>query len=135
VRKRAGEVSFAVSFIGGFAFLCGALILAGSVAMTKYQRLYEAAILKTLGAEKKLIAYITLIEYGVLGMLAGAIGSSAAIGLTWAISKYGMKIPWQLAPSVNLIGVAVTLLLVMTVGALSSWDVMMKKPLGILRAE
>jgi len=135
VRKRAGEISFAVSFIGGFVFLCGALILAGSVAMTKYQRLYEAAILKTLGAEKKLIVYITLIEYGVLGLLAGAIGSSAAIGLTWAISKYGVKIPWQLAPSVNLIGVVVTLLLVMTVGALSSWDVMTKKPLGILRAE
>jgi predicted lysophospholipase L1 biosynthesis ABC-type transport system permease subunit len=70
-----------------------------------------------------------------LKLLAGAIGSSAAIGLTWAISKYGMRIPWQLAPSVNLIGVAVTLLLVMTVGVLSSWDVMMKKPLGILRAE
>jgi putative ABC transport system permease protein len=135
IRKRAGEISFAVSFIGGFVFLCGALILAGSVAMTKYQRLYEAAILKTLGAEKKLIVYITLIEYGVLGLMAGAIGSSAAIGLTWAISKYGMKIPWQLAPSVNLIGVAVTMLLVMAVGALSSWDVMTKKPLGILRAE
>jgi len=105
------------------------------VAVTKYQRLYEAAILKTLGAEKKLIVYITLIEYGVLGLLAGAIGSSAAIGLTWAISKYGMKIPWQLAPSVNLIGVAVTLLLVMAVGVLSSWDVMTKKPLSILRAE
>ncbi|HKQ79782.1 MAG TPA: FtsX-like permease family protein [Blastocatellia bacterium] len=134
-RKRAGEISFAVSFIGGFIFLCGALILAGSVAMTKYQRLYEAAILKTLGAEKKLIVYITLIEYGVLGLLAGAIGSSAAIGLTWAICKYGMKIPWQLAPSVNLIGVAVTLLLVTAVGVLSSWDVMMKKPLSILRAE
>ena len=103
--------------------------------MTKYQRLYEAAILKTLGAEKKLIVYMTLIEYGVLGLLAGAIGSSAAIGLTWAISKYGMKIPWQLAPSVNFIGVAVTLLLVMAVGVLSSLDVMMKKPLSILRAE
>src|SRR5262249_21331409 len=63
VKKRAGELSFAVSFAGGFVFLCGALILAGSVAMTKYQRLYEAAILKTLGAEKKLIVYITLIEY------------------------------------------------------------------------
>jgi len=46
-----------------------------------------------------------------------------------------MKIPWQLAPSVNLIGVAVTLLLVMAVGVLSSWDVMTKKPLSILRAE
>jgi predicted lysophospholipase L1 biosynthesis ABC-type transport system permease subunit len=71
----------------------------------------------------------------VLGLLAGLIGSSAAIGLTWAICKYGMRIPWQFAPSVNLAGVAVTLLLVIIVGVLSSWDVIVKKPLGILRAE
>jgi len=135
VRKRAGELSFAVSFAGGFVFLCGALILAGSIAMTKYQRLYEAAILKTLGATKKLIVYITLIEYGVLGLLAGSIGSAAAIGLTWAFCKYEMKIDWQLNPTVNGVGIALTLLLVAAVGVLSSWDVMTKKPLGILRAE
>jgi len=135
VRKRAGELSFAVSFAGGFVFLCGALILAGSIAMTKYQRVYEAAILKTLGAPKKLIVYITLIEYGVLGLLAGSIGSAAAIGLTWAFCKYEMKIDWQFEPVVNGVGVALTLLLVAAVGALSSWDVMTKKPLGILRAE
>ncbi|HEV2667337.1 MAG TPA: FtsX-like permease family protein [Blastocatellia bacterium] len=135
VRAVVHSISLVVTFVGGFVFLCGALILVGSIAMTKFHRLYEAAILKTLGAEKKLIVYITLIEYGVLGLLAGVIGSSAANGLTWAVSKYGMKIPWQLAPSVNLIGVAVTSLLVMAVGVLSSWDVMTKKPLGILRAE
>jgi putative ABC transport system permease protein len=111
------------------------LILTGSVAMTKIHRLYEAAILKTLGAEKKLIVYITLIEYGVLGLLAGVTGSTAAIALTWLFSKYGVKAPWQLIPSINLIGVAAALLLVMAVGALSSWDVMTKKPFGILRAE
>jgi putative ABC transport system permease protein len=135
LRKRLGEVSFVVSFVGGFVFLCGVLILAGSVAMTKYQRLYEAAILKTLGAEKKLIVGITLIEYGVLGLLAGIIGSSAAIGLTWALSKTNFNAPWRFVPSVNLIGVAVTMLLVVAVGVLSSWDMMMKKPLGILRNE
>jgi putative ABC transport system permease protein len=131
VRTKINEVSLAVNFLGAFVFLCGMLILTGSVAMTKIYRLYEAAILKTLGAEKKLIVYITLIEYGVLGLLAGA----AAIALTWLFSKYGIKVPWQLVPSINLIGVAVALLLVMAVGALSSWDVMTKKPLVILRTE
>jgi putative ABC transport system permease protein len=135
LRKRLGEISFVVSFVGGFVFLCGVLILAGSVAMTKYQRMYEAAILKTLGAEKKLIVCITLVEYGVLGLLAGLIGSSAAIGLTWALSKTNINIPWRFVPSINLLGVAMTLLLVAAVGVLSSWDVIMKKPLGILRAE
>jgi putative ABC transport system permease protein len=135
VRTKINDVSLAVNFLGAFVFLCGVLILTGSVAMTKIHRLYEAAILKTLGAEKKLIVYITLIEYGVLGLLAGVTGSSAAIALTWLISKYGIKNPWQLIPSINFIGVAAALLLVMAVGVLSSWDVMTKKPLGILRAE
>jgi putative ABC transport system permease protein len=135
VRTKINEVTLAVNFLGGFVILCGVLILTGSVAMTKLHRLYEAAILKTLGAEKKLIIYITLIEYGVLGLLAGVTGSSAAIALTWLISKYGVKNPWQLIPSINLIGVAAALLLVMTVGVFANWEVMAKKPLGILREE
>jgi putative ABC transport system permease protein len=129
------NVSLAVSFVGGFVFLCGLLILVGSIAMTKYHRLYESAILKTLGAKKKLIVYMMLVEYGVLGLLAGVLGSAAAIALTWAISEYALKITWRFAPSVNLSGVAAALILVMVVGVLSSWDVMIKKPLGILRAE
>jgi len=135
VRTKINEVTLAVNFLGSFVILCGVLILTGSVAMTKLHRLYESAILKTLGAEKKLIVYITLIEYGVLGLLAGVTGSSAAIALTWLISKYGVKNPWQLIPSINLIGVAAALLLVMTVGVFSNWEVMTKKPLGILREE
>jgi putative ABC transport system permease protein len=135
LRSRLKDVSLAVNFLGGFVFLCGVLILTGSVAMTKFHRLYEAAILKTLGAEKRLIVYIAVIEYGVLGLLAGVIGSSAAIGLTWALSKYSIKVAWQPVPSINFISVVVTLLLVVVVGVASSWDVIVKKPLVILRAE
>ncbi len=129
------NVSLAVSFVGGFVFLSGLLILIGSIAMTKFHRLYESAILKTLGAKRKLIITTLLVEYGVLGLLAGALGSSAAIALSWAISEHALKITWHLIPSVNLLGVAVAAILVMVVGVLSSWDVMIKKPLGILRAE
>jgi putative ABC transport system permease protein len=129
------NISLAVSFVGGFVFLSGLLILIGSIAMTKFHRLYESAILKTLGAKRKLIVSTLLVEYGVLGLLAGALGSSAAIALTWAVSEYVLKIDWRFMPSVNLLGVVVAAALVMAVGALSSWDVMVKKPLGILRAE
>lgn len=129
------NVSLAVSFVGGFVFLSGLLILIGSIAMTKFHRLYESAILKTLGAKKKLIIATLLVEYGVLGLLAGVLGSAAAIALTWAVSEHGLRINWHWTPSVNLLGVAVALVLVMVVGVLSSWDVMVKKPLGILRSE
>lgn len=129
------NVSLAVTFVGGFVFLSGLLILVGSIAMTKFHRLYESAILKTLGAKRKLIIATLLVEYGVLGLLAGALGSAAAIALTWAVSKYGLEITWRFVPSVNLLGVAVALILVMVVGVVSSWDVLVKKPLGILRSE
>lgn len=129
------KVSLAVSFVGGFVFLSGLLILIGSIAMTKFHRLYESAILKTLGAKKKLIISTLLVEYGVLGLLAGALGSAAAIALTWAISEQALKITWHLIPSVNLLGVGAAFVLVTVVGVVSSWDVMIKKPLGILRSE
>jgi putative ABC transport system permease protein len=129
------NISLAVSFVGGFVFLSGLLILIGSIAMTKFHRLYESAILKTLGAKRKLIIATLLVEYGVLGLLAGALGSSAAIALTWAVSEHVLKIEWRFMPSVNMLGVVVAAALVMAVGVLSSWDVMVKKPLGILRAE
>jgi putative ABC transport system permease protein len=133
--KVIDTVSTAVTFVGGFVFLSGLLILIGSIAMTKYHRLYESAILKTLGAKRKLIVLITLIEYGVIGLLAGLIGSAAAISLSWSVSKYGLEIGWSFVPSINVVGVALTLALVTVIGVLSSWDVMIKKPLGILRAE
>ena len=134
-RDLIGNVSLTVSFVGGFVFLSGVLILIGSIAMTKFHRLYESAILKTLGAKRKLIVTILLVEYGVLGLLAGALGSSAAIALTWAVCKYGLEIGWRFIPSVNLLGMALAALVVMSVGVVSSWDVLVKKPLGILRAE
>ena len=129
------NVSLAISFVGGFVFLSGLLILIGSIAMTKFHRLYESAILKTLGAKKKLIVLVTLVEYGILGLLAGLLGSLAAIALTWAISEKALSITWHFNPSVNLWGIGVALILVTAVGVLSSWDVMIKKPLGILRNE
>src|SRR5262249_62384986 len=127
------NVSLAGWFVGGFVFLSGLLILIGSIAMTKFHRLYESAILKTLGAKKKLIVATLLVEYGVLGLLAGVLGSSAAIALTWAVSKHALKIDWHFIPSVNLLGVVVAAALVMAGGALSSWDGRGKKTPGVLR--
>src|SRR5206468_9357684 len=50
VRDIMGKVTLAVTVVGGLVLFSGALILVGAVAMTKFQRIYEAAVLKTLGA-------------------------------------------------------------------------------------
>ncbi|MFL6333923.1 MAG: ABC transporter permease [Pyrinomonadaceae bacterium] len=135
VSRILSNITLAVSFIGGFVFLSGALILVGSIAMTKFQRVYEAAVLKTLGAERRVLLTIMLAEYGLLGLVAGLVGAAAANGLSYAVSRYVFEIDWAFAPLLNLTGVAATVLLVAAVGALSSLDVLTKKPLSILRAQ
>ncbi len=135
VGRILSNITLGVSFIGGFVFLSGALILVGSIAMTKFQRVYEAAVLKTLGARRRVLLSIMLAEYGLLGLVAGLVGAAAANGLAYAVSRYVFEIDWTFAPSLNVIGVAATILLVSAVGALSSLDVLTKKPLSILRAQ
>jgi putative ABC transport system permease protein len=135
IRDVMSKVTLAISVVGGLVLFSGGLILVGAVAMTKFQRVYEAAVFKTLGANTATIAKMLLIEYGVLGALAGVIGSAGAVVLTWGVSRYALEIPWRLFPGEHLGGVALTALLVAIIGAVSSLDVMRQKPLITLRAE
>ena len=135
VRDVMSKVTLAISVVGGLVLLSGVLILIGAVAMTKFQRVYEAAVFKTLGANTRTIARMLLIEYSVLGLLAGLIGSLAAVALTWGISRFAIDIPWRVYTLEHSMGVLITMLLVAAVGVLSSLDVLRHKPLATLRAE
>jgi putative ABC transport system permease protein len=135
IRTVIENVTLAVTVVGGLVVLSGLLILVGAVAMTKFRRIYEAAIFKTLGATRNMIASVLLLEYGVLGALSGTIGSVGAIALTWGISRYALDIPWSPLPFVTVTGVAASALLVAVVGVVSSWEVLQRKPLATLRAE
>ena len=135
LRRVLSYVTMAINVVGGIAFFSGGLILVGSVAMTKYQRLYESAILKTLGADTRLLATMLVLEYGVLGALAGTVGSLGAMGLSWALTRQVFEITWFPAPMTNALGVVVTALVVGVVGVVSSIDVIRRKPLATLRAE
>ncbi|HUQ89397.1 MAG TPA: FtsX-like permease family protein [Vicinamibacterales bacterium] len=129
------NVTLAVTVVGTLVVLSGLMILIGAVAMTKFRRVYEAAIFKTLGATRRLIATVLLLEYGLLGVLAGSVGAGGAIVLTWAISKYALEIPFKPLIGLSAIGVVITTLLVAAIGVISSWEVLQRKPLATLRAE
>ncbi|MFL6216027.1 MAG: ABC transporter permease [Blastocatellia bacterium] len=135
VTRIVNNITLAVTFVGAFVLLSGALILAGSLAMTKFQRVYETAVLKTLGAKRKTILLMLLAEYGLMGLVAGLVGSLAAIGLSYATSHYVFEIKWSPTPEINLIGIAATVALVTIVGAVSTLDVLARKPLATLRAQ
>jgi putative ABC transport system permease protein len=135
VRDVMSKVTLAITVVGGLVLLSGALILVGAVAMTKFQRVYEAAVFKTLGATTRMIATLLLLEYGVLGLLAGTVGSLAALGLTWGVSRYALDITWRPFFLEHVTSVAATSALVAAIGVLSSLDVLRHKPLSTLRAE
>lgn len=135
LRDVMSKVTLAITVVGGLVLFSGGLILIGAVAMTKFQRVYEAAVFKTLGANTRMIARMLLFEYGVLGSLAGLIGSVGAIVLTWGVSKYALEIPWRVDGGEHVGGVVLTAALVAVIGVLSSLDVLRNKPLSTLRAE
>ena len=135
VKDIIDNVTLAITVVGGLVLFSGALILVGAVSMTKFKRVYEAAILKTLGASSRTIATMLLLEYGVLGAIAGTVGALGAMVLSWAIARFALELTWQAVPLVTIIGIAGTALTVAVVGIVASLDVLRHKPLATLRAE
>ena len=132
IQKVIDNAVLGISVVGGIALLSGVLILIGAVAMTKFQRVYEAAILRTLGASTRLLTTTLAIEYSALGLLAGAIGAAGALGLTWGVTATCSR-SWRPVPGLLAIGALLTALLVAAIGVLASADVLRKKPLATLR--
>ncbi|HKF57180.1 MAG TPA: FtsX-like permease family protein, partial [Blastocatellia bacterium] len=135
VERIMHNIAVAISFLGGLILASGALILIGSIAMTKFQRIYEIAVMKTLGARRKTLIAIMLAEYSLMGFVAGVIGSLAGAGLSYAMSRRVLEIHFAVAPAVIVVGIIATAALVTIVGATASYDALTHKPLAILRAE
>jgi putative ABC transport system permease protein len=135
IRAVINNVTIGVTVVGALVLLSGALILIGAVSMTKFRRVYEAAILKTLGASSRLIATMLLLEYGVLGAIAGTVGSLGGAALSWAVATYALELPWTFTPVLIAIGIVATTVFVAAIGVLASADVLRHKPLATLRAE
>ena len=135
IQSVVDNLTLAISVVGGVALGSGVLILIGAVAMTKFQRIYEAAVLRTLGASTRLLAAMLALEYSALGLLAGCIGAAGALALTWGICRFVFEITWRPAPALLALGAAITTALVATIGVVASFDVLRRKPLATLRAE
>jgi putative ABC transport system permease protein len=135
IKTVVDNIVLAISIVGGIALASGILILVGAVAMTRFQRVYEAAILRTLGANTRLLTTMIALEYSALGLLAGIIGAAGALALSWAVTTYLLDIAWRPEPLTLAVGALLTTALVGTVGVAASLDVLRQKPLGALRAE
>jgi putative ABC transport system permease protein len=127
------RVSLAVRFVAGFAISGGLVVLASSIAGTRYRRMREAAILKTVGATRATLIRMFCMEFAVIGSAAGLVGGGlGAVGsgiLIGQLLDTAYKFSWL---PVFLAALMTAVLTVIT-GCIASYGVLDRKPLDILR--
>ena len=129
------QISFVIQFMALFSILTGLLVLASSVVISKYQRLRESVLLRTLGASRNQILKITALEYGLLGLLAALSGILLSVFGTWALAQFAFEVPYRPTLLPLLIVAVVVTVLTVLIGLFNSREVLVKPPLDVLRSE
>jgi putative ABC transport system permease protein len=128
------QITIVIRFLAGFSILSGLIILASSIASTRFRRIREVVVLKTLGATRNRIATVFSVEFLVLGLLAGAVGALFA-NLLSRILLHRMDVVFQRDFSGTLLAVVGTAVLAVVTGWVASFHILGQKPLEILREE
>ena len=135
IRQVLLQVTYVIQFLAAFSIFAGIVILASAIAGTRYRRIREVVVLKTLGATRPRIATIFSIEFAVLGLIAGAVGLVFANLLARTLLLHALHFDYKFQPWLNIgVWVAVGALTVVA-GWLASHRVLGQKPLEVLREE
>jgi len=135
VQEVVEQISVVVRFISAFAILAGAIILASSIAGTRWRRMREVVILKTLGSTRPLIARIFSVEFLILGAVAGTMGSLLATAFSSLVLKRFLKTELPSTWLAHLLSICATALIANAAGWMASFRILGQKPLEILRDE
>jgi len=129
------RVSFVIRFMAFLSILTGLIVLIGSVMLSKYQRIRESVLLRTLGASKYQILSINALEFFFLGSLASLSGILIALVSSWVLSWYSFDTIF--APQFGALVLIYLLITGITViiGLSNSRQIVRKSPLEILRQE
>jgi len=129
------KIGFVIRFMGGFSILTGFVVLIASVMISKYQRIKESVLLRTMGASRRQILTITALEYLFLGLIAAFTGVLLALGGAWALAAFSFEVPF--APDVPMLLLLMVCIagLTVVIGLFNSRDITRRPPLAILRKE
>ncbi len=135
INSMLDKVAFVIRFMALFSIITGLIVFINSVIISKFQRIKESVLLRTLGAQRKQVVIIYALEYFFLGSLASTTGLILSLMFTWILAYYNFDStfvpkPWPLVWLYLLI-TGITVL----IGILNSREVMNKPPLEVLRLE
>jgi putative ABC transport system permease protein len=128
------QITFVVRLLAGFSILAGLMILASSIASTRFRRMREAVVLKTLGATRMRIVRTFSVEFSVLGLLAGTVGVVFANLLTRVLLRR-LDVSFHIEWGATTIALAGTAVLATATGWIASYKILGLRPLEVLREE
>jgi putative ABC transport system permease protein len=135
VDELLSKVGFVIRFMAGFSIFTGLIVLIASVLISKYQRIQESVLLRTLGASRKQIFYITALEYFFLGALASATGIVLSMVGSWLLARFIFETDFSVQWLALLIVFVAVCMLTVLIGLINSRAVVRRPPLEILREE
>jgi putative ABC transport system permease protein len=135
IQEAVDQVAVVIRFLAAFAILAGVIILSSSVAGTRYRRIREVAILKTLGATRRRITSIFSIEFSILGLVAGLVGGLLANLFTKIVAAKFIEATFDFDWISLVVAMLGTALLANLAGWLASARILDQRPLEVLRGE
>jgi putative ABC transport system permease protein len=118
-----------------FTLAAGAVVLVGTVAAGRDQRLREGALLKALGATRKQVLRILFAEYATLGLLAALVALALSAGAGWALARFFFEARFSI-PALPLLALSAGLVaLTTTIGLWTSREVFARPVMETLRAD
>ncbi|MFB9865527.1 ABC transporter permease [Rufibacter immobilis] len=129
------KIGFVIRFMAAFSIITGLVVLISSVLISKYQRMQESVLLRTIGASRKQIFTITALEYFFLGGLAAGTGIVLSIIGSWALAKYSFETSFSPAFWPVLVLFLLITGITVAIGLFNSRSVVNQSPLEVLRSE
>ena len=129
------KISYVIKFMAGFSILTGLIVLISSLLLSKFQRIRESVLLRTIGAQSRQIFAINATEYFILGSLAALMGILMAIVGAYLIATSELDLEFEFSwwPIVMIYFFIVGLTVL--IGLYNSREVISKSPLEVLRKE
>lgn len=129
------KISFVIRFMALFSILTGLLVLVSSVILSKFQRIKESVLLRTMGATRNQIFSINSLEYFFLGSLASLSGIILSLVASWGLAYYTFDSTFvpDLLP-IALVYISITGITIL-IGLANSRGIVSRPPLEVLRSE